>query len=88
MLKKLYLDGASYKDIAKIMGISRASVYRKLKKENIVNTRRDPDGRWDNATDAELREEITAVHAPVVTADEVMSTPSSLDELDKQVFGS
>jgi len=50
--------------------------------------RRDPDGRWDNATDAELREEITAVHAPVVTADEVMSTPSSLDELDKQVFGS
>lgn len=40
MLKKLYLDGASYKDIAKIMGISRASVYRKLKKENIVNTRR------------------------------------------------
>jgi len=42
---------------------------------------------YERASDQELREEILHRHAPVVTADQVMSAPSSIEECNKILRG-
>lgn len=57
-LEKLYKEGASYKEIASQLGISEASVWRRIKKEGLVGTRSEyedlKDQKFGDLTALEL----------------------------------